>query len=181
MSQAGPDAELCVDFRLTLPEYRAAILHLSMALWPFKAFVALTIVSAIAGLVIFLNGADALGIALLVIAIAWGLVIALVLLVRPRRLYRRQERLRAQQTYCFTGSEVSWSFIDGDSRVRWTYFEDVRQAGDIYLLRHQMRRLGSVIPRRAFKTPAEEARFRQLAQLHSKTNFGATSPESATS
>jgi hypothetical protein len=73
-------------------------------------------------------------------------------------------------TFCFSDSDVSMTFVSGDSRVKWSYFIDLLEAKDLYVLRHPVKQIGSIIPKRAFQDPAAEAHFRRLAQQIEKTS-----------
>jgi hypothetical protein len=44
------------------------------------------------------------------------------------------------------------------------------EAKDLYVLRHPVKQIGSIIPKRAFQDPAAEAHFRRLAQQIEKTS-----------
>ena len=72
--------------------------------------------------------------------------------------------MRGDQTYCFSSSDVTMTFESGESRVNWSYFGGLLESKDLYVLRHPIKQLGSIIPRRAFQNPDAEARFRRLAQ-----------------
>jgi YcxB-like protein len=138
------------------------------ALWPIKVLAGLTLLALIGGLVLSLAGADLPGLTLLALALVWGLALSLMFVLRPGRQYQRLERLAAEQSFCFAENEVSWAFLDGSSRCKWTYFDDVLETPSLYVLRHQRKRLGQLVPKRAFKNSNDEARFRELAKHHLK-------------
>jgi hypothetical protein len=111
-----------------------------------------------------LLNSEPLGIVLLLVAVAYALMLAWVLFVRPGQHYRRRADLKGDQTYCFSDSDVAMSFVSGDSRVKWSYFIDLLETNDLYVLRHPVKQFGSILPKRAFASPDAEARFRRLAQ-----------------
>jgi len=162
---------ICVDFRLSLSEYRGAIRSMMWALWPYRIIVGLDIIAFIGGLGLTLTGAGASGITLLGVAVVWSLMLGWMFVVRPGRQYQRQEQLARDQSFCFGNDEVSWTFIDGASKARWSYFDDVMETPAVYVLRHQRKRLGQLVPKRAFRTSDDETRFRAMAQHRLKVKF----------
>ena len=94
----------------------------------------------------------------------YALLLASILYIRPGQAFRRRADLKGDQTYCFSESGVSMTFVSGDSRVKWSYFVGLLETKDLYLLRHPIRQIGSIIPKRAFADPAAETEFRRFAQ-----------------
>jgi len=158
------EAPLCVTFRMTLDDYRAGVRRLSWALWPIRLIVLVTIAAAIAGLTGALLDNPILAIVGLVVFVIYALLLASILYIRPGQAFRQRADLKGDQTYCFSESDVSTTFVSGDSRVKWSYFVGLLETKDLYLLCHPMRQLGSIIPKRAFADPASESAFRRFAQ-----------------
>jgi hypothetical protein len=149
---------------LTPAEYGSGVRRLSWALVQFKVLVVVTVLAAIGGVVSAVLGNRVLTVALFVVFLAYTAMLSWSLLIRPGRQYRRRADLRDEQTYCFSDREVSMAFMSGDSRVKWSYFVDLLETKDLYVLRHSLKQLGSIVPKRAFEGPDAEARFRRLAQ-----------------
>ncbi len=164
MAEAEPAAPLCVTFRMTIDDYRSGVRRLSWALWPIRLIVLVTIAAAIAGLTGALLPNPILAIVGLVVFVIYALLLASILYIRPGQAFRQRADLRGDQTYCFSESDVSTTFVSGDSRVKWSYFVGLLETKDLYLLRHPIRQLGSIIPKRAFADPASESKFRRFAQ-----------------
>ena len=164
MAEADPAAPLCVTFRMTIDDYRGGVRRLAWALWPIRLIVLVMIAAAIAGLMGVLLPNPILAIVGLVVFVIYALVLASILYIRPGQAFRRRADLRGDQTYCFSDSDVSMTFVSGDSRVKWSYFVGLLETKDLYLLCHPMRQLGSIIPKRAFADPASESAFRRFAQ-----------------
>jgi hypothetical protein len=162
VADVDPGAPLCVSFRLTLAEYRAAVRRLSLALWPFRVVVGFTILAAIGALGSVVVGYESLAIGLFVVALAYAALLAWVLIIRAAQNFNRLPDLRDEQTYCFSDGEISWTFRSGSSKVKRTYFVDMLETRDLFVLRHPLKRLGSIVPKRAFLSPDAERRFRQL-------------------
>src|ERR1700737_3332015 len=146
MTEPGPAAPLWVSFRLTLAEYGSGVRRLSWALGQFKVLVVVTVLAAIGGIVSAVLGNRVLTVALFVVFLAYAAMLSWSLLIRPARQYRRRADLRGEQTYCFSNSEVSMTFMSGDSRVKWAYFADLLETKDLYVLRHSLKQLGSIVP-----------------------------------
>ena len=103
-----------------------------------------------------------------IVAIGYAVLLALVFFVAPWRSYSRFKRLAGEQTYCFSDSEVTWNVIDGRSQVKWSYFADMFETRNLFIVRQSQKRLGLIIPRRVFSNADDLARFRRLAQLAGK-------------
>ena len=164
MAQPDPTAPLCVTFRLTATDYRSGVFRLSWGLWPFKVFVGAAFVGVIGGVVAALLTYWPLAIGLLLVGLGYAATLAWVLFIRPGQQYHRLADAQGEQTYCFSESDISWTFLSGASKVKWSYFVDLLETRDLFVLRHPLKRLGSIVPRRSFVAPDAEARFRQLAQ-----------------
>ena len=158
------EAPLCVTFRMTLDDYRAGVRRLSWALWPIRLIVLVTMAAAIAGLTGAVLSNPILAIVGSVVFVIYALLLASILYIRPGQAFRRRADLRGDQTYCFSESDVSTTFVSGESRVKWSYFVGLLETKDLYLLCHPIRQLGSIIPKRAFADPASESAFRRFAQ-----------------
>ncbi len=159
--QADP---LCVTFQLTAADYSHGVRRLAWALRPIRLFVVVMAVAAVGGVVAALLGYGPLALGLFAVFILYAALLGWILFVRPRRVFRRRPDLVGEQTYCFSETEVSMTFASGNSRVKWSYFIALLETKDVYVLRHPLRQLGSIVPRRAFKSPNAEARFRRLTQ-----------------
>jgi hypothetical protein len=153
-----------VTFRLTSADYRAGVRRLALTQWPIRLIVLVTIVAAIAGLTGALLPYTILTITGLLVFLIYAVLLVFSLSIRPGQSFRRRADLKGDQTYCFSESGVATTSVSGESRVNWSYFIDLLESKDVYVLRHPIRQLGSIIPRRAFQDPDAEARFRRLAQ-----------------
>jgi hypothetical protein len=159
-----------VGFRLTPGDYGSGVRRLSWGLLPFKVIVVAMVLAAVGGIGAALLAYWVLAIVLLFVSLAYAAMFAWILFIRPGQLYRRLADLMGEQTYCFSDSEVSWTFVSGGSQVKWSYFVDLLETKDLYLLRHPLKRLASIVPKRAFKGPDAEARFRQLVRQIGKSS-----------
>jgi len=137
---------------------------LALALWPFRLIVLVAIIAAIAGLAGAVVRYPILAIVGVLVFLIYALMLAFILVVRPAQSFRRRADLRGDQTYCFSESGVSMTFASGESRVNWSYFIGLLETKDLYVLRHPLKQLGSIIPKRAFPDEAAESAFRRLAQ-----------------
>ena len=173
MAEPADADPFCVTFQITPADYGSGVRRLAWALLPIKLFVVVMAVAAVGGVVAALLGYGPLAVGLIAVFILYAALLGWILFLRPGRVFRRRPDLVGEQTYCFSESHVSMTFVSGESRVKWSYFVALLEAKDVYVLRHPLKQLGSIIPRRAFKEPDAEARFRRLAQQIGK---GAPSP-----
>lgn len=163
------DGTVYVSFQLSAAEYGAAIQRLCWTLWPFRGLAGLSVLAIVAGFGFALAGDVSLSLTLLGVGAVWLVLLAWMFLGRPRTQFARQKRLREEQRHCFGDADMTVSLTDAESRVKWTFFDEIIETKDLYRLRHQ--RFCNVIPKRAFASRDEESRFRQLARQHTKVDF----------
>jgi hypothetical protein len=168
MAESDPAAPLCVTFRITLADYRSGVRRLTWALLPVKAIFVVALLTFMGGVASALLAYQFLAIVLLAVSVIYAAMLAWVLFIRAGQVYHRRADLRGEQTWCFSDSEVSMTFVSGDSRLKWSYFVGLLETKDVYLLRHPLKQLGTIIPKRALAGPGAEARFRRLAQQIAK-------------
>ena len=146
------------------------MVRLSMGLWFYRVFAALSALAFVVGIVLILTGDASLGLPIIGVAIVWSLLTAGGLFVGPILQYGRQPRLRDEQRHCFANDGITVSFTDAESQLKWTFYAVLVELDQLYLLRHQ-RRFANVIPRRAFSSREDENRFRELAQQYIKVEL----------
>ena len=164
MADPDPPAPLCVTFQITLDDYRAGVRRLALALWPIRLIALVAIVAAIAGLTAALLHNPILAAAGLLVFVIYAVLLGFILYIRPGQAFRRRADLRGDQTYCFAESGVTMTFASGESRVKSSYFIGLVESNDLYILRHPIGQIGSIILKRAFQDPRAETQFRRLAQ-----------------
>jgi hypothetical protein len=155
---------LCVTFRLTPADYGSGVRLVGWALWPVKLITGVAVVALLGGLGSVFLGYAPLAIALFGVTLGYAAILGWILYARPGQAFRRRADLQGNQTWCFSDREVSMTLVIGDSRINWSYFSGLLEAKDLYVLRHPVRQMGTIIPKRAFTNPGAEAQFRQFAQ-----------------
>jgi hypothetical protein len=153
-----------VTFRITPADYGAGVRRIALTLLPMRVFLVATGVAAIAGVAAALIGYPTLASLLFLLLVVYVLTLVWLLFIKPGLSYQRHADMQDDQTYCFSDADVSMTFGSGDSRLRWSYFIDLLETKHLYVLRHPLKQLGTIIPKRAFTGPDAEARFRRLAQ-----------------
>jgi len=166
VAEADPTAPLCVTFRLT------PVRRLTWALVPVKVIVLVTVLAFVGGVASAVLANPVLTIVLLFVSLAYAGMLVWILFVRPGQQYERRADVRGEQTICFTETEISLTFVSGDSRVKWSYFVGLLETKDLYVLRHPLKQLGTIVPKRAFTDPDAETRFRRLAQQIGRSQTG---------
>jgi hypothetical protein len=170
LTEPDPAALSCVTFLLTLAEFRSGVRRLTWALWGAKVIAAVTVLAFIGSVAAALLAYGVLAVVLFVVSLMYAAMLGWILVIRPGRQYQRRADVRGEQTFCFSDSDISLTFVSGDSRVKWSYFAGLLETKDSYILRHSLKQLGTIIPRRAFTDPDVEARFRGLAGLVGKSS-----------
>jgi hypothetical protein len=85
--------------------------------------------------------------------------------IGPRLGWRRSPPIHAHQKHLFTESGSKVTLPNGESRVDWDCFMGGFRTSQSYVLLHTAR-TARVIPRRAFGSPQDEARFVDLVRSH---------------
>ena len=159
-----------VRFHLTSAEYQRATLRVCMSLWLYRGFIVVTALVFMAGIGFAQNGATGPGLSLIGVAIVWSLAIGWAFFIRPALRFRREPRLGGEQFLSFAEDEIKARDAHAESRIKWSMYDRVIETGDLYLL-HITRMLATVLPKRAFASPGDEARFRELVRRHVKSNL----------
>jgi YcxB-like protein len=170
VTEADPRTEVCVSFRLSRTEFEAAMHRMFWKFWQcsFTVYGGLLVFVLAAVVALLYSVSDALP--LLVLAGLWFGTGAWLYWVSPRRQYRRRRRAHEEQTLCFSDEACTARFVDAEVRLQWSLYEEVLETQEAYLLRLEKRAV-NIVPKRAFTTAADETRFRELAQGHSRVKF----------
>jgi hypothetical protein len=165
---------ICLRFQLREREYRLAALRICSSLWFYRGFAVATVIVLLVGTTLFIAGNDT-ALPVLAVGIVWLLFLLWALLVAPILTFRRRKGLREEQNFCFDAEGVRAWTKDAESRLKWSFYEGIIELREMYLLRHQ-KRIAHPVPKRAFPTPQDHLRFRQLAQHYLRVKFRDTDP-----
>ncbi len=169
MTESG-QGDLCVTFRLSRPEFEAAMHRMFWVLWQCAITVYAGALTLVVAAIVTLVSDPGEAFPLFALALFWFGAAGWLYWVSPRRQYAKRPRAGAEQTHCFSDAGHAAHFIDAETRVQWSLYDEIRETPTAYLLRMEKRAV-NIIPKRAFTSSAEEARFRELAQRHSKVKF----------
>jgi hypothetical protein len=84
---------------------------------------------------------------------------------RPQQMWRRQALMRSEQTLTISDEGIAIQYAGAASTTQWSFWNRARLIGDAYVLQGNARGY-TLIPRRAFASPADETRFRELVAAH---------------
>ena len=100
-----------------------------------------------------------------VIGIFWFVLIACMFVFAPGSAWRRNPAVRAEQQHAFEKGGINLSFGGRRTEVDWAYFTQFVVGKSVYqLLRGK--KFGLVVPRRAFRSPADEKAFTEMVHLN---------------
>lgn len=155
-----------VEFQLTQEEFRA------FARWQVrrsKVVRRLAILIAfefVLGAVLAFTAAAVVGATLLVLSIAQVVLYAALFATAPARAWKKATPgLRGQQVIEFSDAGVHAQSTNSESESRWAMYTRTVQLDDLYLLGVTGNKF-ILIPRRAFASPDDEARFRAIVADH---------------
>jgi YcxB-like protein len=150
---------LTLTFTLTRPEFFAVWRRLQLQ--RRSCWSTFLVAAAIIGFGVVISSAVEvlIGVALA----AWWMFVLTVL--SPRRLWRRNPRLRAEQELRFSENEVTQRLLHSETKYDWDHWTEIKRVGDAYVMRSAAGGI-TLIPLRAFGIPADEKRFRELAAAH---------------
>jgi hypothetical protein len=77
--------------------------------------------------------------------------------------FKRNPKFRDEYTLTFADDGLRFTTVTIDSKLAWSHYDNVIEDAKIFLLRYG-KSLYTVVPKRAFKDQAEQARFRTLLQ-----------------
>jgi YcxB-like protein len=171
VAESEAASEVCVSFRLSRPEFEAAMHRMFWALWQMSMTLYAGVLLLVVGVIVTVVGwQDTMP--LFALALVWFAAAAWIYWVSPRRQFRARQRASAEQTHCFSDSGSTAHFIDAETRMAWSLYGEIRETREAYLLRLENRAV-NIIPKRAFTSSGDEATFRDLAQRHTKVKISA--------
>jgi hypothetical protein len=155
------DARAVVTVRFTLSKAEAFACQRRVQLRHRSTWIYISVgaVIAIVGVVLAIGEVAAFGAIFAVGFLADGL------LIKPGVVWRRQPAMRTEQAITVSDSGVGLELAGVKSRTEWSYWSRAGLVGDAYVIFGRQRGFAQ-IPRRAFGSPADEQRFRELLTAH---------------
>lgn len=144
-----------VRFALTRSEVDACHRRLQARRWRHWVLICTAIAIAVVGVVE--RAAD-----LIVFGAAYALFYStLIWLIAPRIIWRRSPQLRAEQAVHISDAGIRADWTNVSTSADWTFWRTARLIDDVYVLQARQRGY-CMVPRRAFESPLQEQRFREL-------------------
>ena len=106
-----------------------------------------------------------LGVACVVIAVVFILMLVLGLTVVPRLMFRREAKFRDEYSLSFSAAGIHFRTTHIDSRLGWGMYSRALIDGHSYVLYYGSRQF-SVIPKRVFQSAEQQRAFEQLLTHH---------------
>lgn len=100
---------------------------------------------------------------------------AMVVVVGPRRAWQRNPVLRAPQFIAFSPDGIYARSNVAESRLQWRVYAEMIETDRCYMLRLATRKAYAFVPKRAFKSPTDEAVFLNLVGMHMRVETQPTS------
>ena len=91
---------------------------------------------------------------------------ATLVVVGPRRAWRRNPVLRGPQFIAFSPDGIYARSSVAESRMQWRVYAEMIETDRCYMMRLRTRKAFAFVPKRAFRSPSDEAVFRNLVGLH---------------
>lgn len=88
----------------------------------------------------------------------------------PMMRFKANPRLGVEQEHTFSGTGISVRAGDEQGHLPWGFYQRVSETAGTYVL-WRTKREGNFVPRGAFASPEDEARFRALAADHLPTSW----------
>jgi hypothetical protein len=173
--EIGPQIEqpLVVEYQLTYEEaiqfYRWQLAQ-SYKLRRGVALMGLVVIGGL-GLLAFPGGPRLVGILVLGAALLELLLFSWIYFKVPEKTWRRLEADRGTNRYEFTDANVRVRTNKTDSVNLWSVYSETLEMKETYLLRVGKGRSYAVIPKRALRSPNDEAGFRALVERHTVAHF----------
>ena len=102
-----------------------------------------------------------LGVALIVVAAAFALLLVAVFTVIPRLAFRREPKLRDEYSLTFSPEAIHFRTEHIDSQLEWSLYSRAMIDAHSYVLYYGARQF-TVIPKRVFQSPDQQEAFETL-------------------
>lgn len=108
------------------------------------------------------------------VPLVWGLVLLAIagaaFYVAPVLRWKQGARLANQQEHTFSGTGISVRAGKEHGHLPWGFYSRVTETRNLYVLLRNSRQ-GNFVPKRAFASADDEARFRVLVADHLRTSW----------
>lgn len=162
-SGASPAGPVVARFRLTASEYgqgMRAIMRRQPTMWgaPVAGVATLAAGLALAEPMALVLGLVALGIA------------GASFYVAPALRWKQNLRMGAEQEHTFSGTGISVRAGKERGHLPWGFYSRATETRNVYVLLRNSKQ-GNFVPKKAFGSPEDEARFRVLVADHLRTRW----------
>jgi hypothetical protein len=170
---AAAAAAVVVEFQLTedevVPGLRRQLIRSGRLRLVFAVGVFLILVGAL------LAGAQdaSVGGFFVFVGVFYIALISAAAILGPRRAWRRNPTLRGPQYIAFSADGIYARSTVAESRQQWRVYAAMIETERCYMLRLATRKAYVFVPKRAFKSPTDEAVFRHLVSLHMRVDASA--------
>jgi hypothetical protein len=165
-------AAVVVEFQLTedevVPGLRSQLLRNRRLRLLFAIGVLLTFLGVVSAVVID----TFFGVVFGLIGVFYVALTATVVVVGPRRAWRRNPVLRGQQFIAFSPDGIYARSTVAESRLQWRVYAGMIETERCYMMRLANRKAYVFVPKRAFRSSGDETAFRNMARLHLKVDAG---------
>jgi hypothetical protein len=168
-----------VEFQLTeddvVPGLRRQLIRNGRIRLFFLVGVLLVLIGGLS--IVAINGA--FGAVFAFIGLFYVALITSLVIVGPRRAWRRNPVLRGPQYIAFSPDGIYARSILAESRAQWPIYAGMIETERCYMLRLATRKAYLFVPKRAFKSWTDETVFRHLVGLRMRVEAGPARPRSA--
>jgi hypothetical protein len=106
-------------------------------------------------------------------------LITTIVIVGPRRAWRRNPVLRGPQLIAFFPDGIYARSMVAESRQQWRVYAAMIETDRCYMLRLTNRKAYAFVPKRAFKSSTDQAAFLNLVGLHMRIGAKPAAPTKA--
>jgi hypothetical protein len=111
-----------------------------------------------------------IGVVFGLVGVLYVALAATAVVVGPRRSWRRNPVLRGPQFIAFSPDGIYARSTVAESRYQWRVYAEMIETDRCYMMRLTTRKAYVFVPKRAFRSPSDEAVFRHLVGLHMRVD-----------
>lgn len=102
-----------------------------------------------------------LGLACVVVAVAFGLLLVAAFTVIPPLIFRREDKFRDEYSLTFSAEGIHFRTAHIDSRLQWSMYSRALIDANSYVLYYGTRQF-TIVPKRVFESTEQQRAFEEL-------------------
>ena len=163
-------SRVTVEYQWDRSEYLRVIRKAALP-WIYRYQYLLGVFIICVGVILDIEGTGGTSLFIYVIGVAYAVYMFSIMRFATAKSWTKAVGIRGPITVEVTDDDVSTKSDAGDTRLNWAVFPKAKEWSEYYFLMRNRFFVTTIIPKRAFESPADEAIFRNLLRAHTSSKL----------